>query len=46
VSAHKISIGTQIDTDNFEDGWHSFNNVANRLWFDLPTGAGFTFKIG
>ncbi|MCU0545004.1 MAG: PEP-CTERM sorting domain-containing protein [Oscillatoriaceae cyanobacterium Prado104] len=32
--------------DNFEDGWHSFNNVANRLWFDPPTSAGFTFKIG
>ncbi|MEG5057663.1 MULTISPECIES: DUF3466 family protein [unclassified Microcoleus] len=32
--------------DNFEDGWHSFNNVANRLWFDPPTAAGFTFKIG
>jgi hypothetical protein len=46
VSVHKISIGTQIDTDNFEDGWHSFNNVANRLWFEPPTAAGFTFKIG
>ena len=32
--------------DNFEAGWHSFNNVANRLWFDPPTAAGFTFKIG
>ena len=32
--------------DNFEDGWHSFSNVANRLWFDPPTSAGFTFKIG
>ncbi|MEZ2234613.1 DUF3466 family protein [Microcoleus sp.] len=32
--------------DSFEDGWHSFNNVANRLWFDPPTSAGFTFKIG
>jgi hypothetical protein len=32
--------------DNFEDGWHSFNNLANRLWFDPPTAAGFTFKIG
>ena len=32
--------------DNFEDGWHSFNNVANRLWFDPPTAVGFTFKIG
>ncbi|MBD0328221.1 MAG: DUF3466 family protein, partial [Pyrinomonadaceae bacterium] len=32
--------------DNFEDGWHSFNNVANRLWFDPPAAAGFTFKIG
>jgi probable HAF family extracellular repeat protein len=31
--------------DNFEEGWHSFNNVANRLWFDPPTSAGFTFKI-
>jgi len=32
--------------DNFEDGWHSFNNVANRHWFDPPTAVGFTFKIG
>jgi len=32
--------------DNFEDGWHSFSNVANRLWFDPPTSAGFSFKIG
>ena len=32
--------------DKFEDGWHSFNNVASRLWFDPPTAAGFTFKIG
>ena len=32
--------------DNFEDGWHSFNSVANRLWFDPPTSAGFSFKIG
>ncbi len=32
--------------DNFEDGWHSFSNVVNRLWFDPPTSAGFTFKIG
>ncbi len=32
--------------DNFEDGWHIFSNVANRLWFDPPTSAGFTFKIG
>lgn len=32
--------------DSFEDGWHNFNNVANRLWFDPPTSAGFTFKIG
>ena len=32
--------------DNFEDGWHSFNDVANRHWFDPPTSAGFTFKIG
>ncbi len=32
--------------DKFEDGWHIFNNVANRLWFDPPTAAGFTFKIG
>jgi probable HAF family extracellular repeat protein len=32
--------------DNFGDGWHSFNNVANRLWFDPPTSASFTFKIG
>lgn len=32
--------------DSFEDGWHSFYNVANRLWFDPPTSAGFTFKIG
>jgi hypothetical protein len=35
-----------LHTDNFEDDWHSFNNVANRLWFDPPTAAGFTFKIG
>jgi len=46
VSPRKIPIGIQIDTDNFEDGWHSFNNVANRLWFEPPTAAGFTFKIG
>ncbi|MEG4812268.1 DUF3466 family protein [Microcoleus sp. F8-D3] len=32
--------------DNFEDGWHIFNNVLNRLWFDPPTSAGFAFKIG
>lgn len=32
--------------DKFEDGWHIFNNVANRHWFDPPTAAGFTFKIG
>jgi probable HAF family extracellular repeat protein len=32
--------------NNFEDGWHIFNNVANRLWFDPPTSAGFAFKIG
>lgn len=32
--------------DNFEDGWHSFNDVANRHWFDPPTSTGFTFKIG
>ncbi len=31
--------------DSFEDGWHSFNNVASRKWFDPPTAAGFTFKI-
>lgn len=32
--------------DNFEDGWHSFNNVASSHWFDPPAAAGFTFKIG
>jgi probable HAF family extracellular repeat protein len=32
--------------DSFEDGWHSFNNVVSRKWFDPPTAAGFTFKIG
>lgn len=32
--------------DNFEDGWHIFNNVTSRLWFDPPTSAGFAFKIG
>ena len=32
--------------DYFEDGWHCFNNVVNRHWFDPPTAAGFTFKIG
>jgi probable HAF family extracellular repeat protein len=32
--------------DKFEDGWHIFNNVLNRLWFDPPTSAGFAFKIG
>ncbi len=32
--------------NNFEDGWHIFSNVANRLWFDPPTSTGFTFKIG
>ncbi|MEG4506243.1 PEP-CTERM sorting domain-containing protein [Microcoleus sp. F6_B4] len=32
--------------DNFEDGWHIFNNALNRLWFDPPTSAGFAFKIG
>jgi len=32
--------------DNFEDGWHSFKNVASSHWFDPPAAAGFTFKIG
>ena len=32
--------------DNFEDGWHSFNDVVSNHWFDPPTAAGFTFKIG
>ena len=32
--------------DSFEDGWHTFNNVVSRKWFDPPTAAGFTFKVG
>ncbi|MFS8120075.1 MAG: hypothetical protein ACMG55_16540, partial [Microcoleus sp.] len=32
--------------DSFEDGWHQFNDVASSHWFDPPTAAGFTFKIG
>lgn len=32
--------------DGFEDGWHQFNDVVSRKWFDPPTSTGFTFKIG
>lgn len=31
---------------NFENKWYQFDNVLNRLWYDPPTAAGFTFKIG
>lgn len=31
---------------NFEKGWYQFDKVLNRQWFDPPTAAGFTFKIG
>jgi probable HAF family extracellular repeat protein len=32
--------------NNFEKGWHKFDNVLNRQWFDPPTAADFRFKIG
>ncbi|MDF0553642.1 DUF3466 family protein [Kamptonema sp. UHCC 0994] len=32
--------------NNFENKWYQFDNVLNRHWFDPPTAAGFTFKIG
>ncbi|MEG3875338.1 DUF3466 family protein [Microcoleus sp. Z1_B5] len=29
-----------------ENNWYKFDNVLNRMWYDPPTAAGFTFKIG
>jgi probable HAF family extracellular repeat protein len=31
---------------SFENKWQIFENVLNRHWYDPPTAAGFTFKIG